>query len=230
MVDAPGRSFLSFVKRFKSPAGADPAALYYSLDYGMMHVVFVQGYCPAMADWVDVAPCLGRGSAQAAWLAADLAAVDRAMTPWVIVIVHQPWHNSNWSHRIATEGVGIQAVLEDAVQSADLVLSGHVHSYERVARAYRFACNASAPAYIVVGDGGNREGMSTNWTTPQPEWSLLRQASFGHGQLIAVNKTHLRWRWLQSARGAPAVGDDFWLVKGDAGACGGGTTRGPLRA
>lgn len=227
-VDTPAGSFLSFVKRFRSPAGTDANRLYYSLDYGLAHVVFLQGYCPAMRTYA-VTPCLGPGTPQAMWLAADLAAVNRALTPWVIILIHQPWMNSNWAHRISLEGVEIQAVLEDLVQSADLVISGHVHSYERSARSYRFACNASAPASIVIGDGGNREGLATNFTSPQPAWSLLRQASYGHGQLTAVNATHLHWVWRQSARAAPPIGDDFYFVKGDAGACGGGVTRAPLR-
>ncbi len=29
--------------------------------------------------------------AQARWLARDLAAVDRARTPWVLVTFHNPW-------------------------------------------------------------------------------------------------------------------------------------------
>jgi hypothetical protein len=136
-VDTPAGSFLSFVKRFRSPAGTDANRLYYSLDYGLAHVVFLQGYCPAMRTY-SVTPCLGPGTPQAMWLAADLAAVNRALTPWVIILIHQPWMNSNWAHRISLEGVEIQAVLEDLVQSADLVVSGHVHC----------ACNAhdAAPA------------------------------------------------------------------------------------
>lgn len=229
-MDTPGKSFLSFTSRFASPAGRNASRLYYSLDYGMMHVVFVQGYCPEMPFWSgEPVPCLAPGSPQARWLAADLRAVDRGVTPWVVVIVHQPWHNSNFAHNIPTEGVAIQAVLEDLVQSADLVVSGHVHSYERAARAYNFKCNATAPVHIVVGDGGNREGLAANWTTPQPSWSLLRQASFGHGQLTAVNVTHLRWTWVQSPRDAPSQGDDAYIIKNDPGACGGGVTRAPFR-
>lgn len=67
--------------------------------------------------------------------------------------------------------------LEDVIQGkVDLVLSGHVHSYERSGRAYGFSCNTtnptignlSSPVYINVGDGGNREGLSTNWSVTQP--------------------------------------------------------------
>ena len=35
------------------------------------------------------------GSLQHAWLRRDLAAIDRAATPWVIVMMHAPWYNSN---------------------------------------------------------------------------------------------------------------------------------------
>ncbi len=34
------------------------------------------------------------GSVQYDWLKADLAAVDRSRTPWLLVIVHAPWYNS----------------------------------------------------------------------------------------------------------------------------------------
>jgi len=42
--------------------------------------------------------CLGQ------WLKADLAAVDRSVTPWVFVGFHQPYVNSNTAHPIQTEG------------------------------------------------------------------------------------------------------------------------------
>lgn len=221
---------LSFTKRYRTPAGGNASRQYYSLDIGLLHVVFVQGYCPELSSASAPNVCLGAGSAQRAWLIADFAARDTARTPWTVVIVHQPWHNSNEAHSIAREGVWIADALEDLVQGADLILSGHVHAYERCARAYRWACNASAPVSIVVGDGGNREGLAANWTQPQPAWSLLRQASFGHGVIEPRNATHLHWSWIQSPALAPKVGDEFWLIKNDPGQCGGGETRQPLMA
>jgi len=229
-VDTPAFSFLSYVSRFRTPAGGNASRLYYALNYGMMHVVFLAGYCLEMRDWAAPSPCLAPGSPQMVWLAADLAAVDRAATPWVVVLLHQPYYNSNWAHRRESEGAPTQAAVEDAVQGADLVLHGHVHSYERAARTYANACNGSAPVYITVGDGGNREGLAANWTNPQPTWSILRQASFGHGQLTAANATHLLWRWVQTPLLTPAVGDELWIVKGDPGACGPGETRLPQLA
>ena len=229
-VDSPPFSFLSYVSRYRTPAGSNASRLYYSLDYGLMHVIYLAGYCVEMRDWASANPCLAPGSAQMVWLAADLLHVNRSATPWVVVLIHQPFYNSNDAHSMAVEGAPVQAALEDAIQGTDLVLSGHVHAYERSARVYAGACNGSAPAYITVGDGGNREGLAANWTQPQPAWSILRQASFGHGQLTAFNATHLRWRWVQTPLLAPAVGDEFWLVKGEPGACGPGETRQPQLA
>jgi len=228
--DTPNYSFQSYVSRYRTPAGSNASRLYYSLDYGLMHVVFLAGYCQEMRNWAAANPCLAPGSAQMVWLAADLAKVNRQATPWVIVLIHQPFYNSNNAHSMAVEGAPVRAALEDAIQGADLIMTGHVHSYERTARVYAGACNGSAPAYITLGDGGNREGLAANWTQPQPAWSMFRQASFGHGQLTALNATHLRWKWVQNPLLAPAVGDELWLVKGEPGACGPGETRQPQLA
>lgn len=39
-------------------------------------------------------------SEQYAWLARDLAGVDRSQTPWVLAIMHAPWYNSNYAHQV----------------------------------------------------------------------------------------------------------------------------------
>jgi hypothetical protein len=107
------------------------------------------------------------------------------------------------------------------------VLAGHVHAYERTARVARGACDARGPHHVTVGDGGNAEGLATDWRWPQPDWSLLRQSAFGHGEFTAVNGTHLRWRWRQHT--AARSLDEFWIVKGASDECGGGVTRAPAR-
>lgn len=50
------------------------------------------------------AAAYSRSSEQYAWLHRDLAAVDRARTPWVIVVFHAPWYNSNYAHQARTAG------------------------------------------------------------------------------------------------------------------------------
>ena len=42
-------------------------------------------------------------SLQHAWLQADLRSIDRSKTPWVIVVMHVPWYNSNSGHRAEGE-------------------------------------------------------------------------------------------------------------------------------
>jgi len=40
-----------------------------------------------LSPYVDYTP----GSAQWQWLAEDLAGINRSVTPWVIVDIHNPW-------------------------------------------------------------------------------------------------------------------------------------------
>lgn len=227
-------SFTSFLKRFRTPSPArDANSLYYSFNSGLFHVVMVQGYCPQMdnSSYITLTnPCLTPQSPQMQWLLADLGGVDRSVTPWVIVTFHQPFMNSNTAHSRQTEGVPIKSAIEQVLydNAVDLVLSGHVHAYERSCRAYNYACDPVGPTYVTIGDGGNREGLADVWEDPQPAWSLFRQATFGHGELTAVNATHMHWAWHQNPALAPLVADELWLVKGEAGPQGPSVTGTPV--
>jgi hypothetical protein len=205
-------------------APSEPSGLFYSFSAGLTHWVMLAGYCPNMTSTRTQA-CLAPGSAQRSWLERDLAAVDRAITPWVVVVFHQPFVNSNTAHAIAVEGVPMQLAVEALLYSAkvDIVISGHVHAYERSCKTYNYSCVADGPLYLTVGDGGTPEGLAATWVEPCPAWSAYRQGSWGHGELEPLNATHLSWRWRQNDDLTPSHVDELVLVKGqqvaDAGKC-----------
>jgi hypothetical protein len=171
-------TFAGYAARTRNPLGAGASAdagFFWSVDAGLMHIVAAAGYCTASG--AGGLPCLAPGSPQRAWLERDLAGVDRALTPWVILILHQPWVNSNLAHSRATEGAPARDALDALVRAAgvDLVVSGHVHAYERSCRVAAggdsggyCVSDASAPYYITVGDGGNREVRVTRHNLRSP--------------------------------------------------------------
>ena len=110
----------------------------------------------------------------------------------------------------------MQQAIEDTLfeYKVDIVLSGHVHAYERSCSLYQYKCQDGAPYYITIGDGGNKEGLATGWIEPQPEWSLYRQASYGFGKLRVMNATHALWSWHQNLDLIPTVADEYYFVKG----------------
>lgn len=62
----------------------------------------------------------------------DLSKVNRKRTPWLLVLFHVPWYNSNTAHQ--GEGGDMMETMEPLLYAAsvDLVLAGHVHAYERL--------------------------------------------------------------------------------------------------
>jgi hypothetical protein len=52
------------------------------------------------------------------------------------------------------------------------------------------------PMYINIGDGGNREGLASNWTYPQPDWCVLLTGRFAPPQdRIASLKANVKNRF-----------------------------------
>ena len=60
---------------------------FYSFEVASAHVIYLNPYSLTNSS-----------SVQYQWLVTDLASVDRDVTPWVIVVMHCPWYNSNTAH------------------------------------------------------------------------------------------------------------------------------------
>ncbi|KAJ9542652.1 hypothetical protein OSB04_029158 [Centaurea solstitialis] len=174
--------------------------LYYSFDAVGTHIIMLGSY----ADF-------SIGSDQYKWLANDLAKIDRLRTPWVVVILHAPWYNSNLAHQ--GEGESMRVAIEEMLYNSrvDVVFAGHVHAYERFTRVYNNNADPCGPMHITIGDGGNREGLAMLYKEPTPSISLYREASFGHGRLRILNDTHAHWSWNRNDDSVSVVADGIWL-------------------
>ncbi|KAJ0966149.1 hypothetical protein J5N97_027287 [Dioscorea zingiberensis] len=194
--------FQAYNARWRMPyeQSGSPSNLFYSFEVAGVHIIMLGSY----TDY-DVY------SDQHAWLKADLAKVDRAKTPWLLVLLHAPWYNSNYAHQ--GEGDRMMAAMEPLLYAAgvDLVLAGHVHAYERSERVYNAGLNSCGAVHITIGDGGNREGLAQRFHQPKPEWSVFREASFGHGELKIVNETHAHWSWHRNDDDEAVKSDEVWI-------------------
>lgn len=202
------KPFVAYQARFRMPhreSRATAGNLYYSFDVGMVHVIVLTPYSMYHHE-----------SAQYKWLKQDLKRMDRNVTPWVIVMMHAPWYNSNTAHQSLMEP---QWLMKKSMESilyryhVDLVLSGHVHAYERSHPVFKGKLNPAAPRYIVIGDAGNREGLAKKYIDPQPHWSAFRRGRYGYGILKVSNATHALFEWHEDEETANHIPDAFWLVK-----------------
>jgi acid phosphatase type 7 len=100
-------------------AAGDPSKGYYSYDLGSWHIVVINSNC------AQVGGC-GAGSPQEVWLRADLAAHPATCT---LAYWHHPRFSSSRGHGNNPEMAPIWQALYE--HGADVVLSGHDHTYER---------------------------------------------------------------------------------------------------
>ncbi|CAN1255825.1 Purple acid phosphatase 2 [Linum perenne] len=207
------KPFKPFTNRYHVPfkASGSTSPLWYSIKRASAYIIVLSSYS-----------AYGKYTPQYQWLEAELPKVNRTETPWLIVMVHSPWYNSYNYHYM--EGETMRVMYEPWLVDAkvDLVLSGHVHAYERSERISNVAYNIvngqcapvknqDAPVYITIGDGGNIEGLANNMTDPQPEYSAFREASFGHAILDIKNRTHARYSWHRNQDGYSAEADSMWF-------------------
>ncbi len=113
------------------PEPFQTGGLYWSFDYGPMHVALLDAYT-----------AFNVGSTQYNWLKADLAASSKT---WKIVAIHEPGWSANGGHPNNTT---VQTDLQPLfVQyGVSLVLSGHNHYYARA--------SVNGVTHLTVGAGG----------------------------------------------------------------------------
>lgn len=120
----------TFWKRYW-PEPFQPGGLYWSFDYGPMHVVMMDSYTSYTV-----------GSTQYNWLKADLAASTKKFK---IVMIHEPGWSANGGH---PDNTTVQTALQPLfVQyGVAMVLSGHNHYYARAV--------VNGVTHLTVGGGG----------------------------------------------------------------------------
>ncbi|XP_076888073.1 purple acid phosphatase 18-like [Bidens hawaiensis] len=195
--------FEAYNARWKMPyeESGSSSNLYYSFEVAGAHVVMLGSY----TDYDE-------NSEQYNWLKADLSTVDRKKTPWLLALFHVPWYNSNYAHQGA--GDKMMEAMEPLLYAAgvDIVFAGHVHAYEQSKRVYNGKSDPCGAIHITIGDGGNKEGLAHKYKDPSPEWSVFREASFGHGELKIVNSTHAFWSWHRNDDDESVRSDEAWIT------------------
>lgn len=211
-------TFLAYQSRFHMPSSqsrSNAGNLYYSFDIGMVHFIILTPYSLSM-----------KHSPQYQRLIQDLVKVDRDVTPWIFVVMHGPWYNSNRAHQNILEPQHrmkynmedllyqhrVDAVFAGTPSIHDTIsILGHVHAYERTHPVYQGEMNAQAPHYIVVGDAGNREGLAKEFLMPKPKWSAFRRGRYGYGYLVVQNETDARFEWHEDDKTTSDCVDSVWI-------------------
>ncbi len=228
-----GSTFLAFEERYKMPAikpaeiGAItiPASInpetgrpwcassvfqreynwgnsFYSFEAASAHIIYLNPYSTS-----------NETSVQYQWLVSDLETIDRSITPWVIVVMHCPWYNSNTAHYDEEQAVLMRDSMEKVFYKyhVNIVFTGHVHAYERTYPVFQNETRSDGVVYITIGDGGNREGHANTYYE-QPSWSAYRNGTqYGHGELNLWNKDKLTWRWFRNVDGSIVDKDEVSL-------------------
>ncbi|KAL4862285.1 hypothetical protein BDV12DRAFT_190519 [Aspergillus spectabilis] len=182
---------------------------WYSFEYGMAHIVMIN----TETDFDD-APSGHGGSAglnggpfgttnqQVEFLHADLASVDRAITPWVIVAGHRPWYTAGLACKPCQEA------FEDLFYTygVDLGVFGHVHNAQRFLPVYDSVPDPvgmqdpKAPMYIVSGAAGNIEGLVK--ATNKPEFlEFVNDEVYTYATVRFLDRNNMRVDFVESATG-----------------------------
>ena len=142
-----GEAGVPMLARYPTPyvAAKSTSPFDYSFDAGPAHVIVLNSYPGA------------RGAArQVAWLRGALARVDRRRTPWLLCMFHTAWYSSNVARAYRNAGEPLRWATEEMLFAAgvDIVVSGHVHHYERSFPVVNRTRDACGPVHLNVGAAG----------------------------------------------------------------------------
>jgi hypothetical protein len=186
-------NFTTFKKRFYFPGVTDEGGsgdnMFYSWNSGSAH--FVSGNSESAIDTADFT------EKYLTWLQDDVSAVDRSVYPFVINFYHRPMYCSNDDVCPNKGGKVLRQQGEQILNDlkVNLVLNGHIHSYERTYPVFNSTMTQadynypSSTVHVVQGASGNREG-NDGFPTDLPDWSAARASDIGFG-ILTVTKSNI---------------------------------------
>ena len=197
-VDSRGECGVGTERRFRSPSNGN-RIFWYSFSTGSVTVIM-------LSSEHSVAP----GSPQRAFLEGALGAVDRSLTPWLVVTFHREVYSLTGDEQALQDGY--LAWMEDLffAHKVDLVANGHIHQSQRTFPVYKYKRVDDAPVYVVSGSAGAMlEPYAADNSTGLVAWNGL--GACGFYVVDCVNATHMRLTW--SRNNDSAVLDDAWVVR-----------------
>lgn len=183
--------YLAFQTRVSTtmPQGSG-SNFWYSWNYGPVHFTAF-----------SVEHDFSVGSPQYNWIVADLTAVDRTVTPWVIAYAHRPMICSNtfWCPDQMPLRDALEPVFNAPATKVDIMMSGHVHAAEVIYPSINGSVisnsfmNMNVTWHVMSGFPGDVEVCCNQWYQPQPAYSYWRVSDFsyfGFTELELQNDTH----------------------------------------
>ncbi len=158
-------NYEDYTKRFNMPSKRESNNLYYSFDINDSHYVSIA------SDFVfdKINSTVNSMNTLLTWLQNDLKKSDKK---WKVVYMHRPLYCSDNKKHCGEEAEKLREIFEEIfkIYKVDLVLAGHVHTYERLYPLYKGKVsesrisedkdvynNPSDPVYMVCGSAGNPE-------------------------------------------------------------------------
>ncbi|RHY26698.1 hypothetical protein DYB32_008661, partial [Aphanomyces invadans] len=175
---------------------------------------------------------------QLAWLDVDLAGVNRTITPWVVVVKHNPFYNTWMDHQcqcskhkyvIAPEDAeacwngqyvsgspmyepacGLQAKFESLFVKyrVNVVIAGHVHGYERTAPIVNNKINATHGVVYVTTGAGGN--YEGGCGSFAATWTLPPWSTRVNNQVYGAAKVIATGDWLEVLWFANTHGIEPW--------------------
>ncbi|KAF2020392.1 Metallo-dependent phosphatase [Aaosphaeria arxii CBS 175.79] len=222
----PGQTnFTGYKNHFRMPSteSGGTGNFWYSFDNGMTHFIQLDTETDLGHGFIgpdEVGGSEGQGSgpfnitmdAQTTWLEADLKAINRSITPWIVVAGHRPWYLSH-TNNSGTICWTCKDVFEPLLikYNVDLVISGHAHVYERQAPLANGVVdkaelnNPISPWYITNGMGGHYDGLDA-LQDPRQNYSRYgldtSNATYAWSKLTFHNCTHMSHDLIASKNGS----------------------------
>lgn len=211
--DSGGECGVVTTRLYPMPAPARTNTPWWSYEVGLMHFVGISTEHSFVV-----------GSEQYLWLEADLKAVDRTVTPWVVFGGHRAMYlNSNYGGGTTSDIALMDALilnLEPLLWKyrVNLGFYGHNHVVQRHSavlnrtvvqastevvdeqgQVVHFHADPQATVHMVVGTGG--AAFTVNAVEPKPAWNEMYMYQYGYARVTAVNASYLDWQWVLSATG-----------------------------